>query len=106
MRNAHNSRRRAEEELELTDLRADVAAIRDDFAKLIKDLGTTGVQSLKQKAHRAGDAVSAYASRENVSELSDRVVDVVSRRPVTCLLAAVGVGALLFTLLGNSDTDE
>lgn len=95
---------------ELTALKGDIKKIHEDLAFLAEGLTHEGKKEWKE----AKKAISATASR-SISGLSDAAHEVaerseaalktvqsgISERPLTSLLAALGVGYLLGKLLGR-----
>jgi ElaB/YqjD/DUF883 family membrane-anchored ribosome-binding protein len=89
------------------DLEADIAQIREDIAKLAKQLAVTGEHSYGAARRAASDGAdhikakgeeAVKALRSNADDLERQVSDAVREKPITSLAIAAGVG-FLFALL-------
>ncbi|MET0600119.1 MAG: hypothetical protein ABWZ57_19890 [Mesorhizobium sp.] len=89
------------------DLEADVQQLKDDIAKLAKQLTSTGEHSYgaaRRAAMEGADRLRAEgeatleAMRANARDIEQQVMESVREKPMTALAIAAGVG-FLFALL-------
>ncbi len=84
---------KAEPVSELDSLKADLAALRDDFGAISKSLIDQGSQGVK---------AAAKAVTSKVNDVSGTVEEFVDERPFTSILLAFGAGMLVAALLKRS----
>lgn len=97
---AHSSRI-SDDHQSMVEVRGDVAAIRDDFGRLLKDLKDTGVRSLKDSATSASATLSQCVtkSKDAATVAHKQIGTTISKRPLTTLAIAIGAGAILGRML-------
>ncbi|MEL6244887.1 MAG: hypothetical protein AAFQ85_06010 [Pseudomonadota bacterium] len=78
---------------ELTDLKADIAALRSDFSKLIEDASVLAKAKSEELTDR-GQAVVKDAG-EQIQSQKAKVEDQVRENPMAAVGIAFGVGVLL-----------
>lgn len=74
----------------LHSMKADVASLRDDAGRLVHGLEEVASAKVGQIAGR---------SKEEIEHAHKQVRDFVSQRPITCVLVALGAGAIMARLL-------
>lgn len=77
----------------MSAIKEDVANVRDDLRALGHDVAAAGTDAARSVADSAGaslDAAGRYARRAQ-----ERTADFVGERPLTSVLLALGVGAVL-----------
>lgn len=74
----------------LAEVKSDVAALRTDAGRLVQGLEEVAVEKAGQIAGR---------SKEEIVAAHERVKDYVGQRPITSLVIALGVGAVLARIL-------
>lgn len=91
------SPRVSEDHSGLVEVRGDVAAIRNDFGRLLHDLKATGARSLKEGANSASASITQCVSksREAATAAHKQLGTAVSKRPLTTIAVAAGVGVIL-----------
>ena len=89
------------------DIEADIQQLKDDIAKLAKQLATTGEHSygaMRRATAEGADQLRAQgeatldAIRTNAKDIEQQVLATVREKPVTSLAIAAGIG-FLFALL-------
>lgn len=89
------------------DLAADVAKLREDLAKLAKEIGTLGQQSMNTAKRAAAEGVDQLRSqgeatmadlRTNARDVEQQLAETVREKPMTSLAIAAGIG-FLFALM-------
>ncbi|MEO0871595.1 MAG: hypothetical protein AAFY19_06475 [Pseudomonadota bacterium] len=94
---AHNvTTKDAKMDGELSELRADIAALRSDFAKLVDDAGTLARSKSDDLLEQGRDAASKAQAELNAQK--SRVEDSVRDNPLAAIGIAFGVGVLLAAL--------
>ncbi len=83
------------------ELKSELKALRDDFAKLLETVKSIGTEQAESAIHRAKDAaehaaeglrMSASEARERGEAAAEDVERMIQRHPLTAILVAAGLG--------------
>jgi ElaB/YqjD/DUF883 family membrane-anchored ribosome-binding protein len=87
----------------LDDVKSDLASLKSDVAGLVASIAHGGKATAMEGVERLTDSISSAAqrSKEGVAEAHSKLSSCVSKRPLTSLLVAVGVGAIAARLLAR-----
>lgn len=83
------------------ELKSELKTLRDDFAKLVetvKELGTEQANAAMRKARKATEGaaeslrMSAEEAKERGEAFAEEIEEMIQRRPLMSILAALGIG--------------
>ena len=88
----------ADFDMDIKELRSELAQLRKDFAKLTTTLEETARHGAAEARARVRDTVDTL--KQDATRAARQVTDEIEKNPITGALAAFGVGIMLGLLLG------